>query len=56
MRDEIVKHSRKEFARKREEISGRKRSSGEGSRKGTKTNTQAKKNSQVMTESIIDDM
>lgn len=56
VRDEIVKHSRKEFARKREEISGRKNSSGDVPRKGTKTNKQAKKKSQVMTEPIIDDM
>ena len=56
VRDEIVKHSRKEFARKREEISGRKSSSGDVPRKGTKTNKQAKKKSQVMTEPMIDEM
>lgn len=38
VRDEIVKHSRKEFARKREEISGRKSSSRSLSRKAIKTN------------------
>lgn len=38
VRDEIVKHSRKEFVRKREEISGRKSSSRSLSRKAIKTN------------------
>ena len=38
VRDEIVKHSRKKFARKREEISERKSSSGSLSRKAIKTN------------------
>ncbi len=56
VRDEIVKHSRKKFARKREEISEQKSSSGDVPRKGTKTNKQAKKKSQVMTEPMIDEM
>lgn len=45
VRDEIVKHSRKEFARKREEVSGRKSSSGASSRKAAKTKKQSKKKS-----------
>lgn len=38
VRDEIVKHSRKKFTGKREEISERKSSSGSLSRKAIKTN------------------
>ena len=56
VRDEIVKHSRKKFARKREEVSEQKSSSGDVPRKGTKTNKQAKKKSQVMAEPMIDEV
>lgn len=54
MRDEIVKYSRKKFARKREEVSEQKSSSGNVPRKDTKTNKQTKKKSQVIAEPMID--
>lgn len=56
VRDEIVKHSQREFTRKREEISERKSSSGDVPRKGTKTNKQAKKKSQAKVGSMIDEI
>ena len=55
VRDEIVKHSRKKFARKREEISERKSSSGSLSRKAIKTNKRPKKRSQIKAEPMIDE-
>ena len=56
VRDKIVKHSRKEFARKREEISERKSSGRTSSRKNTKTNKRPKKKSQVKAEPMIDEI
>ena len=56
VRNEIVKHSRKEFARKREEISERKSSGMASSRKATKTNKRPKKKSQVTVEPMIDEI
>ena len=56
VRNEIVKHSRKEFARRREEISERKSSSGSLSRKAIKTNKRPKKRSQIKAEPMIDEI
>lgn len=56
VRDEIVKHSRKEFARRREKFSERKISGGASSRKGAKVNGRTKKKSQIKTELMIDEI
>lgn len=56
VRDEIVKHSRKEFARKREEISERKNPGRTSSRKITKTNKRTKEKSQAKAEPMIDEI
>lgn len=53
VRDEIVKHSRKEFARKREEFSARKSSIRASSREAAKTKKQLKKKSQIKAELIL---
>ncbi|QUB37779.1 TraM recognition domain-containing protein [TM7 phylum sp. oral taxon 349] len=55
VRDEIVKHSRKEFARKRHETSERKSSGKTVSKKATRTNRSTKKKSQVKSEPMIDE-
>lgn len=51
-RDRIVKHSRKEFARKQEEVSERKSSSRTSSRKIAKTNKRTNEKAQVKAELI----
>lgn len=56
VRDEIVKHSRKKFARKREEISERKNPDRTSSRKITKTNKRTKEKSQAKAEPMIDEI
>jgi hypothetical protein len=56
VRDEIVKHSRKEFAKKQEEFSERKISGKTVSKKATKTNKSAKKKSQAKAEPMIDEI
>ena len=56
MRDEIIRHSRKKFARKREEISKHENPSKTASRKATKTNEQEKGKSQTKTEPMIDEL
>jgi len=55
-RDRIVKHSRKEFARKQEEVSERKSSSRTSSRKIAKTNKRTNEKAQVKAELMIDEM
>lgn len=56
IRGELVKYSRKKFARKREEISERKSSDRNSSRKTFKANKRPKKKSQVKTEPMIDEI
>lgn len=56
VRDEIVRHSRKEFAKKREEVSVRKSSGKTVSKKSTKTNKSTKRKSQVKAEPMIDEI
>lgn len=56
IRDKIVKHSRKEFAKKREEVSARKSSIGTSSRKAAKTKKQSKKKSHIKAEPMIDEV
>ena len=56
VRNEIVKHSRKEFARRREEVSGQESSGRSSSRKVAKTNGRTKKKSQITAELMIDEI
>lgn len=56
MRDEIVKHSRKEFAKKRQVTSERKSFGKIAPRKATKDNERAKKKSQAKAEPMIDEI
>ena len=56
VRNEIVKHSRKEFARRREEVSGQESSGRSSSRKVAKTNGRTKKTSQITAELMIDEI
>lgn len=56
VRDEIVKHSRKEFAKKRGGIPVRKNPGRISSRKATKTNKRAKKKPQIKVEPMIDEI
>ena len=56
MRNEIVKHSRKEFARRREEVSGQESSGRYSSRKVAKTNGRTKKKPQITAELMIDEI
>lgn len=56
VRNEIVKHSRKEFARRREEVSGQESSGRYSSRKVAKTNGRTKKKPQITAELMIDEI
>ena len=56
VRDEIIKHSRKEFAKKREETFERKKVGRTVSRKTTKANGRTKKKSQIKVEPMIDEI
>ena len=56
VRDKIVKHSRKEFAKKQEEVSEQKSSGKTVSKKATKTSKSTKGKSQVKAEPMIDEM
>ena len=56
VRDKIVKHSRKEFARKREETLERKKVGRNVSRKAAKADKRTRKQPQVKTEPMIDEM
>ncbi len=56
VRDEIIKHSRKGFAKKQEEVFARKSSSWASSRKAARTKKQSKKKSQIKAEQMIDEM
>lgn len=56
VRNEIVKHSRKEFARRREEVSGQESSGRHSSRKVAKTNGRTKKKPQITAELMIDEI
>ncbi|QCT40931.1 hypothetical protein FBF24_03475 [Candidatus Saccharibacteria bacterium oral taxon 488] len=56
VRDEIVKHSRKEFAKKREETFERKKVGITASRKVAKADKRTRRQSQVKTEPMIDEI
>ena len=56
VRDEIIKHSRKEFAKKREETFERKKVGRTVSRNTTKANGRTKKKSQIKVEPMIDEI